>query len=166
LREAARSHGRVPSGTWRDGNQRRAKGVFVKAGNREARMVDPAIVVLVVDESAAASRIIVSLVEQAGFSNVGHVPDGQSALERLRAGNISLVLADWRMSPMSGLELLRRIRQDAAMKAVRFVLMTASAHPQLPETVQSLGANGFLRKPCTAEALRQTIEQAFASERS
>jgi two-component system chemotaxis response regulator CheY len=166
LREAARSHGRVPSGTWRDGNQRRAKGVFVKAGNREARMVDPAIVVLVVDESAAASRIIVSLVEQAGFSNVGHVPDGQSALERLRAGNISLVLADWRMSPMSGLELLRRIRQDAAMKAVRFVLMTASAHPQLPETVQSLGANGFLQMPCTAEALRQTIEQAFASERS
>jgi hypothetical protein len=39
--------------------------------------------------------------------------------------------------------------------------MTASAHPQLPDTVRSLGANGFLREPCTAEALREAIEQAF-----
>jgi two-component system chemotaxis response regulator CheY len=89
--------------------------VFDHAGDGEHRMVDPAIAILVVDDSATTSQIIQSLVEQAGFSNVGCVPDGQSALERLRAENISLVIADWRISPMSGLELLRRIRQDAAM---------------------------------------------------
>jgi two-component system chemotaxis response regulator CheY len=62
---------------------------------------------------------------------------------------------------MSGLELLRRIRQDAALNLVRFILVSASPHPQLADTVRRLGADGFLMQPFTAEALRQTIEQAF-----
>ena len=63
---------------------------------------------------------------------------------------------------MSGLELLRRMRQDAALQPVRFILITADANPQLPQTTQKLGADGFLMKPFTADTLRRTIEQAFS----
>jgi two-component system chemotaxis response regulator CheY len=125
-------------------------------------LVDPTIPILVVDDSLTSSRIVHSILRQAGFTSVGHVQDGHAALERLRAGNISLVIARWKLSPMSGLQLLHRVRKEAAMDSVRFVLISASSHPQLTDTVRRLGANGCLLGPSTAQALQQTIEQAFA----
>jgi two-component system chemotaxis response regulator CheY len=123
-------------------------------------LVDPTIPTLIVDDSTNA-LILQSILRQAGFTNVDHVQDGHAALERLRAGNISLVIARWKMSPMSGLQLLHRVRQDAAMDCVRFILISGSRHPQLTDTVRRLGANGCLLKPFTVRDLQQTIEQAF-----
>jgi len=136
-------------------NLRFSTGRFVMA-------VDPDIGILVVDDFGTMVRIVQGLLQQVGFTNVEHVGDGATALERLRAKTFSVVISDWRMSPMSGLELLRRMRQDPALQPVRFVLITADANPQLPETTQKLGADGFLMKPFTADALRQTIERAFS----
>jgi two-component system chemotaxis response regulator CheY len=73
----------------------------------------------------------------------------------------ALVISDWKLAGTSGLELLQRIREDAALKDTRFLLMTASSHPQLADTVSRLGANGFLIKPFSAGALRAA--QAFRS---
>jgi len=124
--------------------------------------VDPDMAILVVDDSTTTAGILCSLLRDAGFADVELVKDGQSALERLKITKVSLVLARWRMFPMSGLQLLHRIRKDDTMSFIRFILVTASAHPQLPETVHRLGANGFILKPFTAETLRVTIKRAFA----
>ena len=124
--------------------------------------VDPDINILVVDDFGTMVRIVQGLLQQAGFRNIEHVADGASALERLRSKAFSVVISDWRMSPMSGLELLRRMRQDAALQPVRFILITADANPQLPQTMQKLGADGFLIMPLTADTLKQTIEQALS----
>jgi two-component system chemotaxis response regulator CheY len=67
--------------------------------------VDPAIGILIVDDFATMSRIIQSLLERSGFTNIEQVHDGQSALDRLKTKNFSLVISDWHMAPMSGLEL-------------------------------------------------------------
>ena len=124
--------------------------------------VDPDINILVVDDFGTMVRIVQGLLQQAGFRNIEHVGDGATALERLRSKAFSVVISDWRMSPMSGLELLRRMRQDAALQPVRFILITADANPQLPQIMQKLGADGFLMMPLTAEELRQTIERALS----
>ena len=124
--------------------------------------VDPDINILVVDDFGTMVRIVQGLLQQAGFRNIEHVADGASALERLRSKTFSVVISDWRMSPMSGLELLRRMRQDPALQPVRFILITADANPQLPQTMQKLGADGFLMKPSPPTHSEQTIEQALS----
>jgi two-component system chemotaxis response regulator CheY len=90
------------------------------------------------------------------------VKDGPSALERLKSKGFTLVIADWHMAPMSGLELLQQIRQDADLKNVRFVLVTADGSFQNSADVQRLGVDGFLIKPFSADTLTKTIEQALA----
>jgi two-component system chemotaxis response regulator CheY len=125
---------------------------------------DTRIRILVVEDSITAGRIIASLLAQVGFTDVENVLDAQSALELLRKKMFDLVVSDWRLGSMSGLELLRRIRQDPAVRDLRFLLVTASAHPQLPQTLRTLRADGFLIKPFTAEGLKKAIDQAFGSK--
>jgi two-component system, chemotaxis family, chemotaxis protein CheY len=90
---------------------------------------------------------------------------GPSALGRLKSKRFSLVISDWNMTPMSGLELLQRMRRDADLKAVRFILITAGGNPQIPARVQSLGLDALLVKPISAETLTNAIEQAFAQRK-
>jgi two-component system, chemotaxis family, chemotaxis protein CheY len=123
--------------------------------------VDRSIAVLVVDDFATMCRIIQTLLNKIGFANVEHVRDGNSALERLRSKEFHLIIADWRMEPMSGLQLLHLIRQDGKLQNARFILTSADANPQLADTVETLGAHGFLRKPFAAETLNAAIERAF-----
>jgi two-component system chemotaxis response regulator CheY len=127
--------------------------------------VDRAIAILIVDDFATVSRIIRSMLERSGFANIEHVHDGPSALERLKSRRFSLVISDWNMAPMNGLELLQRIRQDADSKALRFILITAGGSPQIPAVVQNLGVDGLLVKPFSAEILTNAIEQAFAQKK-
>jgi two-component system, chemotaxis family, chemotaxis protein CheY len=121
--------------------------------------IDCALRVLVVDDSRTTTGIICSLLEQVGVANVERAGDGETALEKLRGGSFSLVISDWKMAPMGGLELLRRIRQEPALQSVRFIMMSADPNPQLPQTMRSVGAVGFLLKPFTADQLRDLIEQ-------
>jgi two-component system chemotaxis response regulator CheY len=89
----------------------------------------------------------------------GH--DGGSALERLHSKEFGLIIADWKMQPMSGLQLLHLLRQEGRLQTTRFILTSADANPQLADTLESLGAHGFLRKPFTADLLNEAIERAF-----
>jgi two-component system chemotaxis response regulator CheY len=127
--------------------------------------VDRAIAILIVDDFATISRIIWSLLERSGFTNIEHVHDGPSALERLKSKRFALVIADRHMTPMSGLELLQQMRRDADLKTVRFILVTADGTSQIPAAVRSLGIDGFLVKPFSAETLTKTIEQALAQKK-
>jgi two-component system, chemotaxis family, chemotaxis protein CheY len=125
--------------------------------------IDLAMPVLVVDDSVTTTRIVESYLQQIGFQSVMAVGDGEAALRAIMDRPIALVISDWKMAGMSGLELLHRTRQHPACRGVRFVLMTADANPRLAATVRSMGADGFLTKPFTTETLRLAIEQALAS---
>jgi two-component system chemotaxis response regulator CheY len=119
--------------------------------------------ILVVDYLATSSEAILGLLGQLGFADVEHEAEAQGALRRLRERAFALVISEWRLGAMSGLELLRRIRKDCKLHRVRFLLISASPHPQLANTAQTLGADGLLRKPFTAAALRVAIETATSS---
>jgi two-component system, chemotaxis family, chemotaxis protein CheY len=122
--------------------------------------IDLASPILVIDDSSVVLHQVCRLLAEIGFSNIQEASDGLDGLMALRSKPFSLVLSDWKMSPMSGLELLRRLRQDAALKAMPFILMSADASPQLANTARKLGADGFLAKPFTAQTLKAAIDQA------
>jgi two-component system chemotaxis response regulator CheY len=124
--------------------------------------IDRSISILVVDDFTTMSRIVRSLLERCGFKDIQQVHDGNAALETLKTKKVSLVISDLHMTPIGGLELLRRMRLDSTLKDVRFVAMTADAHAQVPTAVRAMGADGLLVKPFSAETLNKVIEQAFA----
>ena len=120
---------------------------------------------LIVDSSPTTGEAIAAQLAQLGFADVEQAADAQAALRRLRERTFALVIADWRLPAMSGLELLRRIRHDGALKGIRFLLISTSAHPQLADTARKLGADGVLTRPFDADALKAATAAAFASER-
>ncbi|MGB1007572.1 MAG: response regulator, partial [Thalassobaculaceae bacterium] len=74
--------------------------------------MDTKINVLIVDDYGSMLRIIQTFMRQLGFKNISQANDGQEALEKLRAGHFGLVISDWNMEPMSGIDLVKEIRAD------------------------------------------------------
>ena len=89
--------------------------------------VDKNMPVLVVDDYKTMLRIIRNLLNQLDFTNVFEATDGGSALTKLREKKFGLVISDWNMEPMTGLQLLREVRADENLKDTPFIMVTALA---------------------------------------
>src|SRR4051812_23068569 len=89
--------------------------------------IDKSMNVLIVDDYKTMLRIIRNLLKQIEFSNVEEASDGAEALSKLRTGNFGLVISDWNMAPMTGLQLLQEVRADAKLKHVPFIMITAES---------------------------------------
>jgi two-component system, chemotaxis family, chemotaxis protein CheY len=124
--------------------------------------VDLSLPVLVVDDSVTMTRIICTILNQAGFQKVEVAVGGASALEKLRAEKYSIVIADWNMEPMNGYELLKVIRSDESLKDIRFIMVSAEASASHVLAAKEANANGFIVKPFSAQTLMAKIERAFA----
>jgi two-component system, chemotaxis family, chemotaxis protein CheY len=119
--------------------------------------VDKSTPILVVDDYRTMVRIVRNLLQQLGFDNVDDASDGASALVRLRERTFGLVISDWMMEPMSGLELLEQIRADPELRALPFIMITAENRKDRVARAEQAGADGFIVKPFTAEALSDRI---------
>jgi two-component system, chemotaxis family, chemotaxis protein CheY len=115
--------------------------------------IDRASPILIVDDYSRMLRIIRNLLRQLGYEQVEEASDGASALEKLRQKPFSLVISDWNMEPMSGLELLRQVRADPALAALPFIMVTAEARAAKIAEAERAGVNGYIIKPFGAEAL-------------
>ncbi len=110
--------------------------------------------VLVVDDYKTMVRIIGNLLKQLGFKNVDDAADGGEALNKLRAGNFGLIISDWNMEPVSGLELLKQVRADAKLKALPFLMVTAESKTENVIAAKEAGVNNYIVKPFNAETLK------------
>lgn len=119
--------------------------------------VDKAMNVLVVDDYKTMVRIIRGLLEQLGFRNIDDAIDGPSALEQIRAKDYGLILSDWNMSPMTGLELLKHVRADPRTKSTPFVMVTAEAKTENVLVARQAGVNNYIIKPFTLAVLKQKL---------
>jgi two-component system chemotaxis response regulator CheY len=124
--------------------------------------VDKNMNVLIVDDYKTMLRIIRNLLKQIDFNNVEEASDGGEALSKLRAGNFGLVISDWNMQPMSGLELLQEVRQDARLKAMPFIMITAESKTENVVAAKQAGVSNYIVKPFNAETLRDKIEKVLA----
>lgn len=116
---------------------------------------------LVVDDMSTMRRIIKNALKQFGFVNIEEAEDGNSALAKLRAEKFDFVISDWNMPNMTGLDLLKAIRQDPALKALPVLMVTAEAKKEnIMEAIQS-GVSNYIVKPFTAESLKEKIDKIF-----
>ena len=113
--------------------------------------------ILVVDDYSTMIRIIRNLLKQLGFENVDEASDGSAALAKMQTKRYGLVISDWNMEPMSGLELLREVRADPALAALPFIMVTAEARAAKIAEAQRAGVSGYIIKPFGAEALNLKI---------
>lgn len=125
-------------------------------------MIDTAIKVLVVDDMSTMRRIVKNVLRQIGFSDIVEAENGQDALTKLRTGGFGLIVSDWNMPVMQGIELLRAVRADTELKTIPFLMVTAEAQKEnLIEAVQA-GVSNYVVKPFTAEVLQGKLEKIFA----
>ncbi|GEN27939.1 chemotaxis protein CheY [Halovibrio variabilis] len=124
-------------------------------------MADKNMSFLVVDDFPTMRRIVRSLLKELGFTNVDEAEDGQDALNKLRAGNFEFVVSDWNMPNLDGLEMLKEIRQDDALKGLPVLMVTAEAKKENIIAAAQAGANGYVVKPFTAATLEEKLNKIF-----
>lgn len=124
-------------------------------------MPDLQMKILIVDDMSTMRRIVKNSLKQIGYVNVEEAEDGNQALAKLRQGGFDFVVSDWNMPNMTGLDLLKAIRQDAALKAIPVLMVTAEAQKDnILEAVQA-GVSNYIVKPFTVETLKDKIDKIF-----
>ena len=116
--------------------------------------VDKNMNVLIVDDYKTMLRIVRNLLKQLGFNNVDEATDGSMALQMLRVGNYGLIISDWNMEPMTGLQLLREVRADAKLKETPFIMVTAESKTENVVAAKQAGVSNYIVKPFNAETLK------------
>lgn len=126
-------------------------------------MLQPYSRVLVVDDSATSRKIIRSLLYKIGFYNIRDATDGRHALVAMRAEPFDLVISDWEMGPIDGLELLTMMRSSKQWRHTPFIMVTANTSHKFKEVARDRGATHYLQKPFSAEVLRDRIASLGAA---
>jgi two-component system, chemotaxis family, chemotaxis protein CheY len=130
----------------------------MKTGDRD-------IPILIVDDYKTMLRVVRKLLAEIGFENVEAAGDGPSALALLRRKPFRLVISDWNMAPMTGLELLKEVRADRELQDLPFVMMTADNSAEHEILAKQEGAATYIVKPFNAGTLRQAIESTLGAGR-
>ena len=118
--------------------------------------------ILVVDDFPTMRRIVRSLLKELGFSSIEEAEDGNEALDKLRAdGGFDLIVSDWNMPNLDGLEMLKQIRADDALKAIPVLMVTAEAKKENIIAAAKAGASGYVVKPFTAATLEEKLNKIF-----
>lgn len=119
--------------------------------------MDTRINVLIVDDYGSMLRIIQTFLRQIGFKNIAQANDGEEALEKLRTGHYGLVISDWNMEPMSGIDLVKAIRADANLAHMPFILLTAESKADKVLIAKEAGVDNYIVKPFNATTLAHKI---------
>jgi two-component system chemotaxis response regulator CheY len=119
--------------------------------------VDLSMPVLVVDDYKTMIRIISNLLRQLGFSNIDEASDGGRALQLMRSRPYGLVISDWNMEPMTGLDLLKEVRSDIKLKDTPFIMVTAESKVENVVTAKSAGVNNYIVKPFNADTFKTKL---------
>lgn len=124
-------------------------------------MMDYTIRILVVDDFETMRRIIKGSLKKIGFSNIVEAEDGLGALKVLENEDIGLIMCDWNMPNMTGIEVLRKIRSDEKLKDIPFIMVTAEVQKENVIEAVKAGTNHYIVKPFTPEVLAVKIKEVF-----
>jgi two-component system, chemotaxis family, chemotaxis protein CheY len=115
--------------------------------------------ILVVDDSAAIRKILQRVLRQTGMSigAIHEAGDGRQALETLAAQKVDLVLSDINMPNMDGLQLLASLRASVEWRNIPVVMITTEGGEMKVAEAVKLGASGYVRKPFTADQIKEKL---------
>ena len=121
--------------------------------------VDKNMNILVVDDYNTMLRIITNLLKQLGFQNIDDATDGTMAFEKIQQKDYGLIISDWNMEPMTGIELLEQVRASSNdnIKNVPFIMVTAESKTENVVAAKQAGVNNYIVKPFNAETLKSKM---------
>ncbi len=121
-------------------------------------MVDSEKKFLVVDDFATMRKIIRNLLRQLGYAHIDEAEDGVVGLRKMRATKYDMIICDWNMPNMTGIELLREVRADDSLKETPFLMVTAEANKENVIEAVKAGVSNYIVKPFTADTLSGKID--------
>ncbi len=121
---------------------------------------------LVVDDFATMRKIIKKVLTELGYTNIEEAEDGKPALQHLqqaldRGNPFDVVISDWNMPGMSGLDLLKACRADGRLKAIPFMLVTAESEQKNILEAAKAGVSDYVVKPFNSQTLKAKLEKIY-----
>ena len=123
--------------------------------------IDTDMKILIVDDFAATRKIIFNTFAQLGFNNTDEEDDGFSALVRLKSALFDLVVIDWKMSKMSGMELLKQIRTDPNLKHIPVLMVSEDGLQENIVAATKAGLNAYIIRPFEVKTFAEKLEKIF-----
>ncbi len=124
---------------------------------------NPNMKILIVDDFATMRRIVKNILTQLGFKNIIEADDGTTALERLKSEKVDLIVSDWNMPKMTGLDLLKAVRSDPNMADTPFIMVTAEAQQDNIILAVKAKVSQYIVKPFTADTLGEKLQKIFGA---
>lgn len=121
--------------------------------------------ILVVDDHPMTRNMVKAILMGQGFRNITQAENGQFAVQRIFEESVDLVICDWNMPNMSGLEVLKKIRSDARYQKLPFLMLTAEAYRENVTAAMNSGVTDYIIKPFTAEVLANKLEGILSNMR-
>jgi two-component system chemotaxis response regulator CheY len=126
--------------------------------------IDLSMPVLIVDDYNTMVRIIRNLLRQLGFEHIDDASDGTTALAKMETRKYGLVISDWNMEPMTGYDLLQRVRANPEMSETPFIMVTAESKTENVVAAKRAGVSNYIVKPFNAQTLKSKIDSVFGVE--
>jgi len=123
--------------------------------------MDTSMKVLVVDDFATMRRIVKGVLKQLGFSDIIEAENGSSALDELKKERVGLIVSDWNMPKMTGLELLKAVKEDEKLKSIPFIMVTAEGQKENVLEAVKAGVSNYIVKPFTPETFNEKLQKVF-----
>jgi two-component system chemotaxis response regulator CheY len=117
--------------------------------------------ILVVDDFQFARRICTNVLKEIGLQNITEVSSGSSALDALSKKPFGLIITDYNMPGMDGVELLKKIKTDDNYKHIPVIMITSESSKGVLLEATEAGVSGFLNKPFTKEDLIEKVEKVL-----
>ena len=120
-----------------------------------------AIRVMVVDDQASMRAMIRRALQDLGFRDIRDKAEAEEALEAVKADRVHLILSDYNMPGMNGMDFLRAVRADPVIGKTAFIMLTGSSEKDIVQQAAALGVNNYVVKPFAPAALKEKIERVF-----
>ncbi len=124
-------------------------------------IVEPSLPILIVDDYKTMVRIIRNLLGQVGFTDIDEASSGAEALDKMRAKSYGLIISDWNMEPMTGFQLLQKVRENKDATEVPFIMVTAESKTDNVIAARKAGVSHYIVKPFNAMTLKAKIDSVF-----
>ena len=119
--------------------------------------------VMVVDDQMTIRGLVRAALQQIGINDVREYGSGAEAMVNIKSRQPNILISDYNMPEMNGVELLKKLRAEPQYKSTGFILLTGRADRDLVVEAVKAGANNYLVKPFTAAILKQKIEQVVGA---
>lgn len=123
--------------------------------------VDKNMRILVIDDFQTMRRIIINLLRQLGFTNMTEADDGSTAWEKLQVEHVDLIVSDWNMPKMTGMDLLRKVRSSDKYKTTPFIMVTAEGKRENVIAAVQAGVSNYIVKPFNAATLKEKLSKVI-----